>query len=101
MIKKKSYRKYTTGDFISLKFIFSQALVKLIKFSLYRKAKSHIYFLFPNRLHAPRHQWKMMVGNSARIKDNFSESAVRKHVKDFGLCDYILKASNMNNVMFL
>lgn len=102
--EEKLHKMHSRGLYLtlSLKFIFSQVVVKLIKFSLYGKAKSYIYFLFLNRLCVPRHQRKMMVGNCSQIKMiSFCESALRKnYVKNLGLCD-ILKALDMNNAMFL
>lgn len=71
--KEKLYKMHCRGlhPTLSLKFISSQAVVKLTKFSLYGKVKSHIYFLFPNRLREQKHQWEIMVGDFAQIKDDF------------------------------
>lgn len=89
-INKKSYvnaLQDTLFHFFSK--VHFQPSCSLIKLSLYGKAKSQIYFLFPNRLHSPSHQWEMMVGNFSPIKViSFSESAVRKnYVEDFRLCE--------------
>ena len=68
--EEELYKMHCRGLYPTLSLKFQSGSGKANKFSLYGKAKSHIYLFFPNRLHALKHQWGIMVGGFVQIKDD-------------------------------